>query len=104
AIASITHASQSDVVHENASSPPPKASVAYMMMRPRPTTDSRDARYKAPLNAPTPVAVIRRPSVLGPPFNTWAAIAGMSTVYGVPARLTMATSVRAERIGTEWKT
>ena len=44
------------------------------------------------------------PSVFGPPCSTCAAMAGINTVYGVPAMLMVATSSRAERIGTECST
>src|SRR6476620_6097743 len=79
----------------------PNISVAAEITLPRPTTDVREARYTVPPSAPTPVAVISQPSVLGPPCSTLAAITGISTEYGIPIVDTIASRISAVRIGTE---
>ena len=89
---------------EKPTRPMPNAIVARTIARPSPSTELRDARYKAPANAPSPDAVIRNPSVCGPPWRTPLAIAGISTVYGIPMVLTSARSKSADRIGTDCAT
>ena len=64
---------------EKAISPAPKTAAAIAIMSPTATIDRRDASQTAPSNAPPPEAVIRRPSVCGPPRRMSPATIGIST-------------------------
>ena len=59
--------------------PAPNSALAIGMTRPSPTTERRAASQSAPSSAPQPDAVIRKPSVCGPPWNTCVANTGIST-------------------------
>jgi hypothetical protein len=93
--------SHSERDSENAISPAPKTTAENAMIRPSPITLSRDARYSAPHSAPRPEAAIRKPSVYASPPSRSLAISGISTVYGMPTRLTSASSSSSERTGTK---
>ncbi len=92
-------ASHSVCMNENAMRPMPNIALAIGITRPRPTTDRRDASHSAPASAPQPDAVIRKPSVCGPPWKTFVANTGISTEYGTPTREMTASSRMIERIG-----
>ena len=83
--------------------PTPNRRVPIHITFPSPNTVLRDAKNKAPVNAPTPDAADRNPSVSGPPRRIFLAKIGISTVYGIPMKLTRANSSRIVRIGAKPK-
>jgi len=64
----------------------------------------RTASETPEMSAPIPTAPIRKPSVCGPPFRMRPAKIGISTVYGIPIRLTIAKSNRMVRTGANPET
>src|SRR5712692_1769759 len=80
--------SQNDRDNEKRTSDTPNAAADVATHRPRPVTPRRHARLSAPPNAPRPEQAIRRPSPRGPPPRIWSAKMGISTAYGIPAKLT----------------
>ena len=71
--------SQNTLDKENAMRPMPKMAGDREMTRLKPSTDLRAASHSAPSNAPQPDAVIRKPSVCGPPPRIGPAKIGSST-------------------------
>ena len=88
----------------NRISPAPNVAAAIGIIFESPRTLLRAASDKADTSAPTPVAPIRKPNVCGPPCNTFEANTGISTVYGMPIRLTSANSSRIVRRGADFET
>ena len=95
--------SQSERENENAMRPEPKRPAAAGITRLNPTTDLRPASQMAPISAPPPDAVMRNPSVWAPPPSTSPATIGISTEYGTPTRLTIASSAMIARMGGDPK-
>ena len=87
---------------------PDAGAVVGEGINPRPAVGDHPLRYpefgraghkELTQRAPVPVEVINHPSVCGPPCSTLVANTGMSTAYGMPAKLTQASSKSRSRIG-----
>src|SRR5205807_4276647 len=71
----------------------------FFSHEPSPRTVDRIASMIEPISAPVPDAPIRMPSPRAPLCRTSTANTGISTVYGMPAKLARPRSRRSARIG-----
>src|SRR3954453_3359196 len=85
--------------NENAINVMPKHTADTAAQRPSPRTFWRTVSKAAPARAPTPDAAINKPYAFGPPLSTLDAITGMSTLYGIPIKLTRPSSSNNARTG-----
>jgi len=77
----------------------PKVADAVATHRPSPRTPLRRTSDSAPASAPSPDAPIKRPRPLAPPWRIDSANTGISTEYGMPAKLMTPSRMSSARTG-----